>query len=56
MRMASRVPATEMEMIPGSAILLRPEGAEFDLDYLNTQIREHKIDAVVVSRLIKITR
>jgi hypothetical protein len=52
--MASRVPATEIEMIPGSAILLRPEGAEFDLDYLKTQIREHKIDAVVVSWLVKI--
>ena len=50
--MASRLPSTEMEMIPGNTILLRPEGAEFDLDYLKTQIREHRIDAVVVSRLV----
>ena len=52
--MASRLPATEMEMIPGNTILLRPEGAEFDLDYLKTQIREHRIDAVVVSRLVSV--
>ena len=52
--MASRVQATELEIIPANTILLRPEGMEFDLDYLKTQIREHKIDAVVVSRLVKI--
>jgi hypothetical protein len=52
--MALRASATEMEIIPGNTILLRPEGAEFDLDYLKTQIREHKIDAVVVSRLVNI--
>jgi hypothetical protein len=52
--MASRVPATAVEMIPGNTILLRPEGTEFDLNYLKTQIREHKIDAVVVSRLVNI--
>jgi hypothetical protein len=52
--MASRIPATEVEMIPGNTILLRPEGTEFDLNYLKIQIREHKIDAVVVSRLVNI--
>ena len=52
--MASRASATEMEIIPGNTILLRPEGAEFDLDYFKTQSREHKIDAVVVSRLVNI--
>jgi hypothetical protein len=52
--MASRLPATEMELIPGNTILLRAEGAKFDLDYLRTQLREHRIDAIVVSRLVKI--
>jgi len=35
-------------------ILLRPEGAQIDLDYIKRQIRENTIDAVVVSRLIKV--
>jgi hypothetical protein len=40
--MASRVPATQVGMIPGNTILLRPEGAELDLDYLkNTDSRTH---------------
>ena len=52
--MASRLPSTEVEMIPGNTVLLRPEGAEFDLDYLKTQIREHRIDAIVVSRLVNV--
>ena len=52
--MASRLPATETELIPGNTILLRPEGAKFDLDYLKTQIREHRIDAIVVSRLVNV--
>jgi hypothetical protein len=52
--MASRLPATDMELIPGNTILLRPEGAKFDLDYLRAQLREHRIDAIVVSRLVNI--
>ena len=43
-----------MEAIPGNTILLRPEGTEPDLNYLKTQIQENKIDAVVVSRLVKV--
>jgi hypothetical protein len=43
-----------IEAIPGHSILLRPEGTDLDLDYLKTQIREHNIDAVVVSRLISV--
>jgi hypothetical protein len=42
------------EAIPGNTILLRPEGTPTDLDYIKGQIRENKIDAVVVSRLIKV--
>ena len=54
--MASRVLTAGTEAIPGNTILLRPEGVEFDLDYLKTQIREHKIDAVVVSRLVNVEK
>jgi hypothetical protein len=52
--LASELGAAEIEAIPGNAILLRPEGTHFDLDYLKTQIREHRIDAIVVSRLINV--
>ena len=52
--LAEQLAATGMETIPGNSILLRPEGTQFDLNYLKTQVRENQIDAVVVSRLIKI--
>lgn len=43
-----------VEAIPGHAILLRPEGSKLDLDYLKSQIRTNRFEAVVVSRLIKV--
>jgi hypothetical protein len=43
-----------VEAIPGNTILLRPEDTKLDLNYLKTQIREFKIDAVIVSRLVKV--
>ena len=52
--LAAQLATIGLETIPGNTILLRPEGTQFDLNYLRTQIREHKIDAVVVSRLIKV--
>jgi ABC-type antimicrobial peptide transport system permease subunit len=52
--LAEQLAATGMETIPGNSILLRPEGTQFDLNYLKTQVRENQIDAVVVSRLIKV--
>jgi hypothetical protein len=45
-----------LEAIPGNSILLRPHSAELDPDYLKGQIRDFKIDAVLVSRLIKIDK
>ena len=45
-----------VEAIPGNTILLRPEDTKLDLNYLKTQIREFKIDAVIVSRLIKVEK
>jgi hypothetical protein len=52
--LAAQLAAAGVEAIPGNSILLRPEGTQFDLEYLKTQIRENQIDAVVVSRLIKV--
>jgi hypothetical protein len=51
--------ATQLESVgltatPGNTILLRPEGTELDLNYLRGQLRDNKIEAVVVSRLLKI--
>ena len=45
-----------VEAIPGNTILLRPEGTKLDLNYLKTQVKEFKIDAVIVSRLIKVDK
>jgi hypothetical protein len=42
------------EAVPGNAILLRPAGTQLDLNYLREQIRANQIDAVVVSRLVKV--
>jgi hypothetical protein len=54
--LAGRLSETGVEAIPGNTILLRPEATKLDLNYLSSQIREHNIDAVVVSRLIKVEK
>lgn len=43
-----------MEIIAGNTILLRPGTAPLDLNYLRVQIREHKIDGLIVARLVSI--
>jgi hypothetical protein len=52
--LAAHLAEIGLETVPGNTILLRPEGSHLDLQYLRAQVRDHKIDAVVVSRLIKI--
>jgi hypothetical protein len=52
--LAAQLAQLGIEAIPGNTILMRPEGTEFDPDYLRTQIREHKIDTVAVSRLFHV--
>src|SRR5215470_19674549 len=55
--MAAKISRPGIETIPGNQILLRPDPkAKPDLDYLRTQIRVNHIDAVVVSRLLKIDK
>jgi hypothetical protein len=45
-----------LEVIPGNTILFRPDSAELEPDYLRAQIRDFKIDAVLVSRLVKVDK
>jgi outer membrane protein assembly factor BamB len=40
--------------VAGTDILLRPTAGPLDLVYIKEQIRAYKIDAVVVSRLVKV--
>ncbi|MGA9999444.1 MAG: hypothetical protein WBQ04_04935, partial [Candidatus Acidiferrales bacterium] len=45
-----------LEVIPGNTILFRPQSAELEPDYLRGQIRDFKIDAILVSRLVKVDK
>jgi hypothetical protein len=45
-----------VEAIPGNTILLRPEGTTLDMNYLKSQVQSFKIDAVIVSRLLKVDK
>jgi hypothetical protein len=54
--LAAQLEATGRQAIPGNTILLRPEGAQLSLNYLRTQVRDNQIEAVVVSRLIKVEK
>jgi hypothetical protein len=54
--LAAQLMQTGVSAIAGNSILLRPESTQMDLNYLKMQIREHKIDGVVVSRLIKVEK
>ena len=55
--MAAQIARPGIETIPGNHILLRPDpDVKLDLDYLRGQIRDNHIDAVVVSRLLKVEK
>jgi len=55
--MAAQIARPGIETIPGNHILLRPDpDVKLDLDYLRGQIRDNHIDAVVVSRLLKVDK
>jgi len=54
--LASKIARNGIEAVPGNSILLRPDTSKLDLDYLRAQIREYHIDAVVVSRLVKVDK
>ena len=52
--LAAELSSKGYEAVPGNTILLRPAGTQLDLDYLREQIRANQIEAVVVSRLVKV--
>lgn len=55
--MAAQIARPGIETIPANQILLRPDpNVKLDLDYLRGQIRDNHIDAVVVSRLLKVDK
>jgi hypothetical protein len=52
--LASELSSKGLEAIAGNTILLRPPGTQLDLKYLREQIQANQIEAVVVSRLMKV--
>jgi hypothetical protein len=52
--LATQLEANGLTAVAGNTILLRPEGTQLDLNYLRGQVRDNQIEAVVVSRLLKV--
>jgi outer membrane protein assembly factor BamB len=51
--MSEKLSRDGIEAIPGHTLLLRPEpGSKPNLDYLRLQVRDHKIDTVMVTHLV----
>ncbi len=54
--MSAAIEKDGVEVVPGNHILLRPDSPEMDEKYLKGQIRDFKIDGVLVSRLISVDK
>jgi hypothetical protein len=54
--LSSAIANDGLEAVPGNSILFRPHSAELEPDYLKGQIRDFKIDAILVSRLVKVDK
>jgi hypothetical protein len=54
--LSAKVARPGLEAVPGNTILLRPEGTQATLDYLKTQVSANHVDAVIVSRLVKVDK
>jgi hypothetical protein len=52
--LAAELTSTGLEAVAGNTILLRPPGTQLNLTYLREQVQANQIEAVVVSRLIKV--
>ena len=52
--LAAELASKGLEAVAGNTILLRPAGTKLDLNYLREQIQANQIEAVIVSRLIKV--
>ena len=54
--LSSKIRRDGFEAVPGNTILLRANSPNLDLDYLKGQIHDNKVDAVIVSRLVKVDK
>jgi hypothetical protein len=54
--LSSALANESLEVIPGNHILFRPDSPDLDPEYLRGQIRDFKIDAVIVSRLVRVDK
>jgi len=55
--LATQIARPGIQTVPGNQILLRPDpNAKSDFDYLRAQVRSYQIDAVVVSRLLRVDK
>jgi hypothetical protein len=52
--MAAALAKDGVDVTPGNHILLRPDSPDMDENYLKGQIRDHKIDGVLTSRLVSV--
>ena len=52
--LAAELTSKGLEAVAGNTILLRPPGSKLDLNDLREQIRANQIEAVFVSRLVKV--
>lgn len=56
-KMAVQIARPGMETIPGNQILLRPDpNGKPNFDYLRAQINSNHVDAVIVSRLLRVDK
>ncbi len=54
--MASQLNREGVHAVPGHNILLRPKSSKMDPEYLRAQVKEHHIDAILVSRLVSVKK
>ena len=54
--LASKLARDGVEAIPGHSILLRTDSANMDMGYLKAQIREHHIEAVLLTRMVRVDK
>lgn len=54
--LSAKITRDGFEAVPGYTLLFRPDSPNVDIGYLKGQILDHKIDAVIVARLVKIDK
>jgi hypothetical protein len=54
--LSAAIKSDGLEAIPGNTIFFRSHSGELERDYLEGQIRDFKVDTVLVSRLVKVDK